>query len=336
MRAIFTCDTHIDDPSPEEFGFGLRLLRDAAMLAATNRCKHVIIAGDFLNYRNKQQLSPRLLVGIYNTLVELQKLAAFIVLRGNHDIPDKEDAEFSPLQLFSRVAVVINKTQVVEEDDCIIAFVPWYPHEEYRKQIHAAAQAVMGSNKPRILISHISLQEGKVSPSNMKIETPVKLEHLMPGIWNGGIYLGDYHAHQVLPGNVGMYGGAPRYMNFGDFDCGGMWLIGNRFEDRKKLILPSRYPEFHSYRVDRETDIPLPAYDGRNKNRIFCASALVGRVSSLYPDARIQLIEEERPSLAGRLTKEDKVDPVTIALKWRELKKLESEVYDDEIRRLLQ
>lgn len=329
---VVCADIHLQEDTPEDLHYGQQLLKDGAMLCRRHSVKHLVVAGDFFHYKLK--ISPRLLYTTLQTLKEMRKSGVdVVVIPGNHDRPDSNDVGWTPLSLFSDDCTLINETRVVESKDAIIAFVPWYPPGQYRKEINRAAQAVMGSRLPRILISHVSIQVGKVSPSNMRLTVPIRYADLMPGVWTGGIYLGDYHAHQLLPGGNGMYCGAPRHQTFGDFDCLGMWLVGARFADRKLLHLPTRYPQFNTWRVDGPDDLPLQGYDSRDKNRIMVSDEMIQHVAYHYPGAR--LIRADRESLevvAPRIL--GGMEPVAVMLRWREEKGFPAEPYTQEIEAL--
>lgn len=328
---VISADFHLNDDTPEDLGYGKRLLDDAGALALASNCKYVTIAGDILHHKHK--LSINILVTVYETLERWkQRGVTFILLRGNHDCPDLNNPEMTPLRLFASVATVVSTTRVVEEADYVLALVPWFPAERYIKEVATAAKICMNINKPRILISHISLKEGKVSPSNVKLSTPVRAEHLLPGIWTGGVYLGDYHAAQTIGKNI-HYLGAPRPTTFGDFDCLGMWLMCAT--SKTLLPLPSRYPAFVTYRIDTKNDLPLKNWDNRNRNRIYLPSRLVQHVALHYPSANLILLDEEKIAPKNRMEGASKLNPLHVALRWREMKGLPAEPYNSEICRLM-
>lgn len=331
MRAIISADWHLRDCSPEDLQLGLRLLDDAGKLAQIHKCKYVIVAGDFFHF--KHRLGMRMLTSVYESLRAWKhRGVSFIIIKGNHDQPDVNDSEYTPLRLLDSVATIVNTTRIVEEDDCVIAMVPWFPPGRFQAEINDAAQAVLSIHKPRILISHVSVKEGKVSPSNTKINQPVRVEHLLPGIW--AVYLGDYHAAQTVTTGAGSvhFLGAPRPTTHGDFDCLGMWLM--TAEGKELLSLPSRYPAFKTWRVDSKIDLPLRDFDQRDKNRIYVSNKMMPSVSLHYPTAALILLEEEKIAVKDRLGGEV-MSPLQVALRWRELKKLPEEPYISEIRRLL-
>ncbi len=331
FRAILGADFHLRDDTPEDLGYGIQLLDDTGTLAQKNGVSTAIIAGDFFHY--KHRFSQELLVAVYSCLEKWHNAGVtFVIVLGNHDQPDPNQAGWSILRIFSRVATIVTHPMLVEEDDCTILLMPWYEPETYKRMLKEFTRHALGSTKPRILISHVSLQEGHVSPSNTRVSTPIRLHHLFPDVWET-IWLGDYHAHQKVSGGKAIYCGAPRPTTFGDYDTVGVWLVDCR--GGVPVALPSRYPAFLSHRVDSIADLPLREYDTRDKHRIYCRLELRSHVSTLYPTAKIENIEVAPEKDTGRLAELDKQNSMEVVDKWMKIKKLDPKVYRPEVKRFL-
>jgi len=317
LEIILTADLHLNDNSAEDLAYGEALLNDLGAIAQGRGIPWVVVAGDFFDW--KQRHSTRLLTTVYGVLEGWHARGVnFVLLRGNHDSADMmREPEWTVLSLFSRVAIVLTQPVVVEEADAIILFLPWYPPLAYTKLLQEFAKIAIGSGKKRYLISHVSLAEGKVSASNTRVSQPIRIHHLMPELWTGGIFLGDYHMHQYVAEHI-CYVGSPRPMTFGDEWFGGVWeLTAKSFQN---ISLPTRFPMFATRRVDGLSDLPLMGYDPRDHLRIYCPIHLRQHLATLYPTAK--LISEQISTEEGRLGCVEKMSVTEVFDKWAAAKKL--------------
>ena len=223
LRIVLTADLHLNDNSAEDLAYSEQLLNDLGTIAQGRGIPWVIIAGDVLHH--KQRHSTRLLTTVYSVLEGWHARGVnFILLRGNHDAADMlREPEWTVLSLFSRVAIVVTQPVVVEEERAIFLFLPWYPCICFTKLLQEFASIAISSGKPRYLISHVSLAEGVVSASNMRVTQPIRIKHLMPELWSH-VFLGDYHHRQHVAENI-MYIGAPRPLAHGDSDSQGVIML---------------------------------------------------------------------------------------------------------------
>ena len=329
FRAIATGDIHIRDDSADDLFYGMQVLDDLASMTLGRGLQTVIINGDFFD--SKRRHSTTLLLAVADKLLYWKLRGVhFIICRGNHDSIDMmQEPELTALSLFQASATIINTPTLVEEEDAVIFLLPWYPPGPFRKLLQEFAKVAIGYSKKRILITHVSVQEGLVSPSNTKIATAIRLKDLLAPVWTGGIYLSDYHRAQVLSEGgrqVGIYMGAPRPLTHGDSHNLGAWEICSNFDSRAVIPLPSRYPTFNSFRIDQLSDLPLQEFDARNKNRIYCPLHLQRHIAELYPGTPL-LSTEEKPILdGGRLSEVEAMDTMSIFDKYLSTKKL-GEVY---------
>lgn len=328
MRTIITGDPHLNDKTAEDFRLSQQLLDDLLYQALEHKCRFIMLNGDVLHY--KYGLNARVMVMLYHKMMFAQAQGVqYIIWPGNHDKYDESEPEFTVLSLLEGAATVITKPWLVDEKECLLFIMPWFPAPLYKRLVHAySLEAMRHTHKPRIMLTHVSLAEGKVSASNERVEQPVRVADLHPEVWSAGIFCSDYHAHQTLS-SVVMYLGAPRPMTFGDFNNVGTWLLevsGGRVS-MTGLPLPGRYPQFHSWRVDKLSDLPLPGYNELNHNRIDCPADLQAQVHMMYPTAKLQAPASSVPVIGpGRLVTED-LTPFQIFERWRVLRGLAEEPY---------
>lgn len=316
MRVILTADTHANNRLPGNLDYSRMLLEDLGTLALAQGCRHVILAGDVLDQKHGLNLPVLLAV---NQGLEALRLAGVrvIILPGNHDLPHPEEPYYSPLALLQKNATVLFTPRIVEEKDCLVVLMPWMPPEKYRKVLGDFTRAVMSSPKKRILISHVSLAEGKVSPSNSILQ-PIRTEDLFPRVYDH-VFLGDYHAAQEIAGHAHVaYLGAPIPHTFGDYDIKGPWLFDSEAGARVALDLPRFYPGFQKWVIRSEEDLPLPGYDPRNRNQIHCPLEKLGTVKAIYPDADLHPVETEVVIEGSRVEKAETLHPMDIFRTWRE------------------
>jgi DNA repair exonuclease SbcCD nuclease subunit len=312
---ILTADTHANNRLPGNLEFSRQLIVDMGTLAREHGARHVIFAGDLLD--QKHGLNLPVLLAVHSGLETIKAMGVRpIILPGNHDQPHPENPGFSPLVLLQKWATVLLSPRVVEGEDYSLVLIPWRPPEEYRKLVLEFTKAVFASRKRKILISHVSLAEGKVSPSQ-SIHQPIRAADLCPEAYQH-VFLGDYHAAQALPGVEHVrYLGAPIPHTFGDYDNVGPWLFDTGSGALTPLRLPSDYPAFRKWAVSGEAGLPLPGYKPGNRNRILCPIEIMGLVKAAYPDAEIHPVEQEIKVEGSRIEKAETLTPQDIFSKWR-------------------
>jgi DNA repair exonuclease SbcCD nuclease subunit len=320
FHIILTADVHLQCDTPRDLDLGMQELKDYATIAAARGIRYVCVAGDMLHFRHR--FPQDLLVALYTTLERLKATlgVTFIIIRGNHDSASYDTPEDTILTLFDKVAIIVNTPMLIEEEDCVVLMMPWYLPHEFRPLLQHFASFALGYSKPRILISHVSIQEGKVAPSNVRVTTPIRRSDLLPDVWTGGIFLGDYHAHQCFGGPREVYLGAARARTFGDFNNVGVWEVTPSVS--RVVPLPSKYPMFKSWRVDGLADLPLSGYDEFDHNRCYCPDKLKQYVAQQYPAMSLLPNETVPQGVEGRLQVTGVMSTVDVAKKWAKMKQL--------------
>lgn len=326
MKWIMAADTHANNRLPGNLEYSKQVIVDLGALAVQHGCRHVILAGDVMDQKHGLNLPVLLAVNEGLEIVRAMGIRT-IILPGNHDLPYPERPDYTPLCLLQKNATVVFRPRIVEGEDYSLVLVPWMPPEQFRKAVADFTKEVITSQKKRILITHVSLAEGKVSPSN-SIAQPIRLDDLCPGVYQH-VFLGDYHAAQTLPGAPHVrYLGAPIPHTFGDYDNIGAWLFDTG-EGERSLPMPSKYPRFCKWAIRSEQDIPLPDYNPNDRNLIQCPLEKMGFVKAVYPEAELQPFEVEVKVEGSRIENAETLTPADIFKKWREAQGLPQKPWDN-------
>lgn len=296
-RFICASDIHIrEKPYPNDLQLGIQLLEDLRLLAVREKSKHIVIPGDLFHSKSP---SFNVLISVYNKLEEIRKSGiTTIVLRGNHDIQIKSQAEKSILQLFSRVCLAVTKPYMIENKHQMLIFLPWYPGPKFRQILKHYHKLAAGTSKQKIIFGHIGVTEGEVS-ENYRINQEVGTKDFATDLYDL-VVLGDYHRHQWVTDKV-VYLGCPISLNFGDnAPRYSPWLLNMRpSAELVPLQLPSIYPKYKVYELNEAKVIP--GYDHKHRNRIKCPVDVAEKVSILYPDAEIEYTGTQTSYATDRL-----------------------------------
>lgn len=327
MKILLTADLHANNRHPGELGYSKQMILDLGQLALGNGARHIIVAGDLVDQKHGFNLPVMLALTEGLAAIKAQGVTT-IIIPGNHDKPDPAKPYYSPLALLTGVATVVFEPRIVEDPDYVMVLLPWFEPATYRRLLEEFTSRVATIPKRRILVSHVSLNEGRVSPSQT-IQQPIRVEDLYPGVY-AHVFLGDYHAHQAIPGyeNV-QYLGAPRPYTFGDYNNLGPWLFDTGTGKSTLLKLPSFYPDFKRWAIQDASGFPLKGYREQDRNEIHCPLNLLGMAKALYPGAGIKPMEGEVKVEGSRLTLESgqTLTPQQIGHKWVELQNLSKKTY---------
>lgn len=317
MRAIVSADLHVSNRlicGRSRLEVSMRVLEDQVLLAQQHNVKHIFWLGDVLD---KKHGTPRsVLRAVYRFLkkVKYKTDIKIHILRGNHETPDNSDPHDTLLELFSEVCHVVSRPGILELGDTRFYLLPWYPAGDYIRMARAyakKARATRGTAGLRhVLLTHVGLREGRISPSNIQLPQRVSLSHLYPNIFDL-IILGDYHAHQFLADNA-FYVGAPVAHLFGDEGMVGPWLVDTTAMDVESLVLPHRPPDFRKWVVTDPADLVLHGYRADDYNRIFAPGIALQALRVMYPGADLRVLESTSTSVdfsASRLTADDARNP---------------------------
>jgi hypothetical protein len=323
MRAIVGMDYHLDSNRLE---VGKRLLRGTTELALKNQCQYIIMAGDTLSEKNGVRIDVLNL--LYGELeYSLGRGVPWILERGNHCCPTKSQPENTILTLFRGVSHVINTPAIWELEDAVLFLLPWYLPEEFISKAASFARTARSyAGRLRILISHIGLDEGKASPSNMYVNQAVSLKHLEEEAYDL-VILGDYHHRQWLSKKT-FYGGCPISHAHGDDTNNGVWLLDTTLNTIEPVAFPAAFPKHKTWDVPDPRQSVLLGYNGADYNRIRLPTEWIPTYRTLYPDAQFIQIGMAPDRTERRLKcnpgETQNHSPETIWRKYSDLKNLQS------------
>lgn len=310
-RFLVTGDLHVrDGPFPDDLAVGKQLIKDCFKLAKLHGCGAVIFNGDV--WHQKNGVNPRVLLTVHNVISTCQSTTGIpcVWIRGNHESPWRSDPERTLMRLFSRLCHTVISPRVIQTQNHIIWLGPWYPGTLYKRYLKNITRKAFKEQRKKVLISHIGVKDGVVSPSNTRIHQEVGVDDFCPQLFDY-ILLGDYHAHQYLGDRQNMlYLGSPLALTFGDFNPAGPWLLDLSAGTKlSQLELPSIYPRYESYTIRNERELIIPVYKETDRNRIKCSFALSAQAKVMYPDAKIIKLEDGQKQLsAGRVANVDEND----------------------------
>lgn len=343
LRLVLCADLHCKGETVTDVEESRLLLRLISDFAISQRC-NVICCGDFFHQKNVIDPPAPIVLAAHDELSRSWDLGSqWHILMGNHDTDEPDRIGHSVLSLYKKIAFPILIPTGMPIETHFIGLVPWAPADQFRVGINHITKQAMGhtGGGAKILFSHISLQEGHVSPSNRQIHSPIRASDLHPLEWDV-VFLGDYHAAQQVVGTNIYYLGAPRPQAFNDYDNIGIWLLEVN-DDGTWQITPNNishhFPGFRQYQVRSESDLPLPGYNSWNKNRIFVNLELKNRVRTLYPDAQCRPLPDEgfrmQDSRIGNIETEQ-LSPLQIVDRWRQIKGLPEQPYMSEAKHFIE
>ena len=291
MKFLVTADLHVTNkillgqPRLEVFK---TLLNDLLDLADKHHVRHLFIVGDLWNKKNiLQEMEVLLCLHKWFKKAVIRNIRVHWI-RGNHECLVAAKPSLSPMALFSEVCHVICKPTLLQLGDVSFYMLPWYLPKTYLEKLAEFNLLAATDQRKRILMTHIGLKEGAVSPSNLHVPQRVSVTNLLPGIWDL-ILLGDYHAHQFLERNC-FYVGSPIPHTFGDYDNVGPWLVDTRDLSVEALDLPNHCPTFQTFTImDAREEVPFksPGY-----LRLRVPARIADLVKLRFPDAQISAMDQ--------------------------------------------
>ena len=257
MRFLLTADLHCQNQPAWKLEYYRKLLREIVMVAREQNCDAVVCAGDL--WHEKHGVNAELLQMVYFELDRSADMGIpWVLLRGNHEIAMKSKPHDSLLALFAGISTVVMKPRALRWSDCTMYLLPWYLGDTFKDYAKRMAQATVGdTQKKKILIGHIGLNEGFVSPSNCyRVPQRVSLANLHPECYNL-VFLGDYHTTQTL-GDRTMYAGSPIAHQFGDAPDQGVWLLDTGGPELRisNLKLSGSYPVYKAIKIPQGFGVP--------------------------------------------------------------------------------
>lgn len=329
-RYLFTCDVHCKNKPAWKTKYYGMLLREISLQALHQGCSKVVLAGDL--WDEKHGVNAEVLNLVYNELSLSKKRGVpWVLLRGNHEIGLKSAPHDTLLNLFQGVADVITRPSSMTEGNCTLYFLPWYLGDTFKQVAATSAQrAAIDPVQVKILVGHVGLNEGQVSPSNCyRVPQKVYLSDLQPHRYNF-VFLGDYHLTQHL-GDRTMYGGSPIPHGFGDAHDQGVWVVDTNSGQVKvdNVKLSGKYLQYRTVKLGPDDKLP-PEPGPHECLRIQAHIELVPALKSWLGKDRVQIdwwgqrrIDEGH----RRLEKVNSSDPIAVFRALLDNKKITDPMY---------
>lgn len=325
MKVLVTADVHITDRvvcGRSRLEVGERLLMDIAALAVHHKVRHVFFNGDLWD---KKHGTPRAVLRvIYRCLKHMKYQLGLQVhwIRGNHETPDNSDPHDTMMSLFGEVCHTVIRPAILDLPAAKFFLLPWYPAQTFIKHAQTLAIKARGKRgKPNILLAHVGLREGRVSPSNIQLPQRVSVTNLYPEFYDV-VLLGDYHSHQMLKDNV-LYTGAPIPHLFGDEGYSeGPWLLETENMDMGTLELPNGYPKFRKWALTEPGTVTIPGYSPADYNRIYAPVTSHQSLRVMYPGAELRIlsVETKLDMSQSRISAEEARDPAVLVERFLSLR----------------
>lgn len=344
MKFLVTADLHVHNHDNRLPVYDT-LIGDIIGLALAHKCDGVLVAGDL--WDEKHGVNVEVLTFLYNRLKASKDLGmTWTLLRGNHEISMKSEPHVTLLDLFGGVAKVITKPKILANGDGAVACIPWYLQDQFIPIARKVTEKVAKYRGNHIMMAHIGLDEGQLSPSNFyRVPQRVSLQHLFPDSYDL-ILLGDYHMRQQLAPNV-LYLGTPIPQDFADGPTQGVWLLemSRGRVALTELALMHEYPQFLTHEPSSYADAATIDYTKDNhklkvpshlaKDYVGLARANVkveGVKSEVVSSERVRLKSAQAEVLNHRdifldYAQVKKLTPVQRELGARYLARAETELY---------
>lgn len=264
MKLLLTADLHVyaHKKSSERLQHCLDVVEWIFKTAVEKKVDHVVIAGDLFHDRYKID------VPTYQRCFEIfqnydsshgHKLRV-VLLVGNHDMWFHQKWDFSSIIPFSGLpnVTVINKPCVTDIGGQNIAFLPFTSDP-------VTALNLIEQNYPPadILVGHVAINDADLNPfamtrSEVMVENDGDMIPVDAKIFAKykQVFLGHYHAPQIIGGNV-EYLGSPLQLNFGDAFQKKHILIYHVEADFREYVVNDFSPKHFIIRLAEANDYPL-------------------------------------------------------------------------------
>lgn len=332
-RYLLAPDLHAQSKPAWKLPYYRTLFREISDIARAKGCDAVIVPGDV--WDQKHGVNVEVLQMLF---VEFSRSAErgvpWILLRGNHEISEKSNPHSSLLTLFGNTASVYLRPKILRGEGFSLYLLPWYLADHYKQYSkHLAQRASLDQARHKILISHVGLNEGQLSPSNCyRVSQKVSLTDLHPKCYNL-IFLGDYHMTQTLSDRC-MYGGSPIAHMFGDAHGQGVWFLDLSSQELRleNIKLSSSYPEYKTLRLKEGAGIPELDFTGHSRYKLVVHSNDAHKVRDYLGNDRVNIetygdrtVDESDRRLQNISTD----DPIAVFAAFLEKREIEDRMYLD-------
>lgn len=181
----------------------------------------IVFGGDLFHRRGA--VDVRVFKAVYKLFADYCDNIPFIyLLRGNHDSFDNSMGSPSSLDTFAYLphTQVISKPTYKQEDIAGTTYTLYFmPYGEDIDQMKAELKAMgehQGSPETSLLFAHLGIDGAKQGKSVHRLASAFTPSDMYPEQYKF-VYLGHYHARQVIDGHANMYyGGSTMQLSFND------------------------------------------------------------------------------------------------------------------------
>lgn len=254
MRFLICADYHCRNRPEGALYLYRRLLRTTTIKAIHTGCNFIFHVGDIIH--EKHCVLVELLLMLYQEFEwARQQNITWVLIPGNHDMPDKSKPAQTILGLFKRVAQVYVNPRILRGDGWTIYLQPFRLPEAFKRNCAELAKAARSDDNPfRLQLAHIGLAEGVMSESNSyRVPSPIRVADLYPQHYTLTM-CGDYHSTQQLHDRL-WYIGAPIAHMHGDVPNQGVWVVDTATKAVDQVELPGSWPEFITKTLDKREEL---------------------------------------------------------------------------------
>lgn len=273
---------------PRRLNIGINVLQQGLDYAKKFNVPFVV-NGDLLHSKNS--LDPAVIHAVHELFAtEFMGSSRVILNTGNHEIPDKFNANVTTLDWLSGTAQVVKEPTLIELPDVNLHVVPY--SGDHKTQMHKMLD-IRGSREgvSDILIAHFPTNG--VDLGNYKLESPIEFADFHPEKFDAVLF-NDIHKHQPV-GQNGYHLGCTHQNNFGEATYEFGWWCASWYRD-----------EVHINRLD----VAAPVFGLVNSNEEVQGWREAGHYARIRPEAAIKhaMADQEAP----RLTVNTAALPTTI------------------------
>lgn len=289
MKILLFADLHAEDPkgSPstrKRLHYVKQFFKDVLSICKQQGITRIICLGDM--WSSKYKVETETLKTLLECFHELRHIT-FYWICGNHEYPNRWLLSTIGKAYPSVQAIVDEPLHISTTQDSLILF-PYLPPPQFKEALKKFTLENVRERDKRenFLFTHIALREGKPTLTQ-EVDQPVSLKDLYPEMYSG-IFLGDYHNHQVIEDKA-VYLGSPFALDYGCVNVfNRVWILDTIYGNLDYVELPSAYPEFFQmHHIYSEEFQPLFNYNPINFYRIFCPEHLVVEYRLHYPEAEV-------------------------------------------------
>lgn len=211
MRIAAVADVHIGNHKrlggPLEAGLNNRCrlavaaLRSAYQMAHERSCEWMLICGDLFDTARTE---PQVVRAVQDVVEEgrARHCIETVIIRGNHEMVTEAvgDHSLGPLRPVARVLDSPTRTPMGEAELWAVPFQPGKASEWLPATVEALSKLPSNHRGPRILMTHVGVQDGKTPPWLKEAHDSVHVELLEELTGRFGIYVavtGNWHNPQA-------------------------------------------------------------------------------------------------------------------------------------------